>query len=142
KEPCQPIWALKTGASFSSEICSLLLGVFCGKTLQQCFASSLNKRGVRKSPDQANEEPMPVGGRMPVVAAVKSRSQFPWWGSICIAVQRVANVIWVLFVHAAECEIRKPLSRFDVEVTCVSGSSIHREQQEHGAEGEFHWLIL
>src|ERR1019366_3931853 len=108
----------------------------------KCFASSRNKRSVRKSPDQANEEPMPVDGRMPVVAAIKGRRQFPWRGSICIAVQRVANVIWVLFVHAGKGEICKPMSRFDVELTCVLGGSTHREEQERGAEGQFHRLIL
>ena len=50
-------------------------------------------------------------GRMPVVAAVERRGQFSWWGSICIAIQGVANVIRVLFVHASECEIGEPLSR-------------------------------
>jgi hypothetical protein len=54
----------------------------------------------------------------------------------------VANVIWVLFVHAGEGEIRKPLSRFGVELTFVLGSRTHREEQEHGAEGQFHRLIL
>jgi hypothetical protein len=79
---------------------------------------------------------------MPVVAAIKGRRQFPWRGSICIAVQRVANVIWVLFVHAGKGEICKPMSRFDVELTCVLGGSTHREEQERGAEGQFHRLIL
>jgi hypothetical protein len=54
----------------------------------------------------------------------------------------VANVIWVLFVHAGEGEIRKPLSRFGVELTFVLASSTHREEQEHGAEDDFHRLIL
>src|ERR1700751_3110416 len=115
KEPCQPIRALKTGSSFSSEICSLLHDVFCGETLEQCFASRLNEGGVRKSSHQANEEPMPVDGRMPVVAAIKGRRQFPWRGRICIAIQRVANVIWVLFVHTSEGQIRKPLRGWDVK---------------------------
>ena len=85
---------------------------------------------------------MPVDGRMPVVAAIKGRGQFPWRGHIFIAIQRVANVIWVLFVHASECEIRKPLSCFDVELTCVLGGSTHREEQEDGAQDEFHRLIF
>ena len=103
KQPCQPIRAFKTGASFSPEICSLLHDVFCRETLPKCFASSRNKRGVRKSPDQANEEPMPVHRRMPVVATVERGRQFSWWGRICIAIQRVADVIWVFFVNANEC---------------------------------------
>ena len=53
-----------------------------------------------------------------------------------------ANVIWVLLVHADEGKIREPLSRFDVELTCILGGSTHCEEQEHGAEGQFHRLIL
>jgi hypothetical protein len=78
---------------------------------------------------------------MPVVAAIKGRRQFSWWGGICIAIQRVANVIWVLFVHAGEGKIRKSLSRFDVELTVLGGST-HGEEQDEGAEDEFHRLIL
>jgi hypothetical protein len=70
-ESRQPIPALKTGSSFSSEICSLLHDVFFRETLPQCCASSLNKLGVRKSADQANSEPVSVDGRMPVIAAIK-----------------------------------------------------------------------
>jgi hypothetical protein len=79
---------------------------------------------------------------MPVVATIERGRQFPWRSRICIAIQRVADVIWVLFVHAGEGEIRKPLSRFGVELTFVLGSRTHREEQEHGAEGQFHRLIL
>jgi len=83
-----------------------------------------------------------VDGRMPVIAAIKGRCQFPGWCCVGIAIQGVANVIWVLFVHASEGEIRKPLNRLVVELTRVLGSSTHREEQEHGAEGQFHRLIL
>jgi hypothetical protein len=60
---------------------------------------------------------------MPVVAAVKSWRQFLRWGRVGIAIQRVANVIWILFMDARECKIGKPFSRFDVEVTCILGGS-------------------
>ena len=70
-QPRQPIPALKTGSSFSSELCSLVHDVFFRETLPQRFASSLNKLGVRKSADQANSEPVSVDGRMPVIAAIK-----------------------------------------------------------------------
>jgi hypothetical protein len=79
---------------------------------------------------------------MPVVATIERGRQFPWRSRICIAIQRVADVIWVLFVHADEGKIREPLSRFDVELTCVLGGSTHCQEQEHGAEDEFHRLIL
>jgi hypothetical protein len=79
---------------------------------------------------------------MPVVAAIERGSQFSRRSHVRIAIQRVADVIWVLFVDASEREIRKPLSRFGVELPCVLGSSTHREEQEHGAESQFHRLIL
>jgi hypothetical protein len=79
---------------------------------------------------------------MPVVAAIKRWRQFPGWGGIRIAIQRVANVIWVLFVDAGERKIGEPLSRLDVEFTCVLGGGTQREDQKRGTEGQFHALIL
>jgi hypothetical protein len=69
---------------------------------------------------------MPVHGGMPVVATIKRWRQFPGWGGVCVTIQRVANVIRVLFVYASEREICKPLSRFDVEHSCILGGSTHR----------------
>ena len=80
--------------------------------------------------------------RMPVVAAIKRWCQFPGWGDIRITIQRVADVIWVLSVDARKSKVGKPLSRFNVELTCVLGSSTRREEQEHGAESKSHRLIL
>src|ERR1700729_206595 len=71
KEPRQPIRALRTGSSLSSEICSLLHDVFCRETLPLCFASRLNKAGGRKSAEQANSEPVSGDERIPVIAAIK-----------------------------------------------------------------------
>jgi hypothetical protein len=51
-------------------------------------------------------------------------------------------VIWVLLMHADKGKVREPLSRFNVELTCVLGGSTHREEQEGGAEDQFHRLIL
>ena len=79
---------------------------------------------------------------MPVVAAVESRSQLPRRCCIRIAIQGVANVIGVLFVHAGEGETRKPLSGFDVERACVLRGSTHRQEQGQGITDQFHRLIL
>src|ERR1700735_3771748 len=133
KQPCQTIRALKARSSLSSQICSLLHDVFCGETLPQCFASSRNKRGVRKRPDQANEKPMPVHRRMPVVATKEGRRQFPWWGRVCIAIQGVANVIGILFVDARECKSGEAFSRVDIELTCTLGGRTHGEKDEDSA---------
>ena len=78
---------------------------------------------------------------MPVVASIKRRRQFPGWRHIRIAVQRVAYVIWILLVYAAEGEIRKPLRGVAIELNRVLRGSTHGERQENGAEEEFHWLI-
>ncbi len=58
---------------------------------------------------------MPVYGRMPVVAAVKRWSQFPWRGGICIAIQRVADVIWVFLVNARQRKVGEPFSSGNVK---------------------------
>jgi hypothetical protein len=51
-------------------------------------------------------------------------------------------VIWILFVDAHECKIGEPFSRFDVELASILGGSTHRKEQEQGAGGQFHRLIL
>jgi hypothetical protein len=75
---------------------------------------------------------------MPVVATIKGRRQFPWWRRVCIAIQGVANVIWILLVDARECKTREPFSRVDIELTRTFGGRIHGEKDEDGAQGEFH----
>ena len=46
-----------------------------------------------------------MDGRMPVIAAVKGRRQFPWWGRICIAIERVADLIWVFLLTRARAKL-------------------------------------
>jgi hypothetical protein len=79
---------------------------------------------------------------MPVVAAKEGRRQFPGWCRICIAIQRVTDVIWVLFVHAGKRQIREALSRFGVELNCPLGGSTHGEKDENDVQSGFHRLIL
>jgi hypothetical protein len=67
---------------------------------------------------------------MPVVATIKGRRQFPWWCRVCIAIQAVANVIWILFVDARECKIGEPFSRVDIELTCTFGGRTHGKKDE------------
>lgn len=55
-----------------------------------------------------------------------------------IAVQRVAQVVRVLFVHAGQSKIRKPLSGLNVELTRVLGSGTHGEKCDDGAEDALH----
>ena len=76
--------------------------------------------------------------RMPVVASIKSRSQFPGRCYIRIAIQRVTNVVGILLVHAGESEIRESLRRVAVELNRALGGSAHGEQEEDGADDEFH----
>jgi hypothetical protein len=70
------------------------------------------------------------------------RCQFSRRCHIYIAIQRVADVIWVLLLHAHKGKIRKPLRRLDVELACVLGGSSHRQEEERDAQGQFHRLIL
>ena len=85
---------------------------------------------------------MTMNGRMPVIAAIKCRCEFPGWSGIRITIQRVTDVVWIFFVDASECEIRKPLGRLGVEASSILGGGIHRENPERGAQDEFHRLIL
>ena len=87
-----------------------------------------------------------MDGRMPVVAAIERWRQFPGWGRIGIATQRMANVVWVFFVHASECEIRKPLSCWGVKHWCdpviLSTSAGSVPEQDKETDGPFHSRLL
>ena len=65
---------------------------------------------------------------MPVVAPIECGRQFSRRCRIRIAVQGMANVVRIFLVDARERKIRKPLSRFGVELTCILGGSTHREE--------------
>jgi len=39
----------------------------------------------------------------------------------------VADLVWVFFVHAGECQISEPVSHVDVKMTCVLGRGAYRE---------------
>ena len=63
---------------------------------------------------------------MPVVAAIESGRQLSGWGHIRIAVQRMANVIWVFFVNARERKIREPVRSVDVKTRSHGGRLSNR----------------
>ncbi len=146
KQPGKPIRALKAGASCSPKICGLLREVFCCQALPQSLASRLHERGVGKCPDQANQEPVSVNRRVPIVATVECWREFPRRSDIGIAGQGVADVIWVLLVDAGESQIRKPLGCFHVEHgragMFLSASLAHTPYQEEKTENAFHSQIL
>jgi hypothetical protein len=59
---------------------------------------------------------MPMDGGMPIVAAAKSRSQFSRRGYIRIAIEDVADLIWIFLVHAGESETRESLAGAGVKL--------------------------
>jgi hypothetical protein len=50
----------------------------------------------------------------------------------------VTDFVWIFFVDARQCKTGETLSSVDVKLSCVLGSSTHREEQERDAEGQFH----
>src|SRR5215831_3037698 len=86
---------------------------------------------------------MSVDGRMPVVTHIESGCQPPGRCHIRVAVQVMADLVWIFFVYAGERQACEPVSRFEVELTRALGRSAHREAQDHGTtEGKPHGLIL
>jgi translation elongation factor EF-Tu-like GTPase len=59
---------------------------------------------------------MSMDGGMPVVAAAKSGSQHPRRDHIRIAIEDVADFVWVLLLHASEVETREALGGVGVEL--------------------------
>src|SRR5512133_3832745 len=85
---------------------------------------------------------MPVHGRMTVVAPVEYGSQLPWWGNICIAVQRIANLVWIFLVHTRECQICESLSSVDVKTGgsrwCLSTDNVRHDDEEDSTKRGLH----
>jgi hypothetical protein len=83
---------------------------------------------------------------MPVIATEERWRQRSGWRDISITVQSMADLVWIFFVNARECEIGESLGRFNIKLgVCGSALSTHHvgsEEQENDADSESHWLIL
>jgi hypothetical protein len=81
-------------------------------------------------------------GRMPVVAPVKCGSELPWGSYICIAVQRMANLVGIFLVDARECQIRESLSSLDVKTggsRCgLSTHNVRHDNEEDSTKRALH----
>ena len=103
----------------------------------QRFASWLGERRIRKFPDQPNEQPMPVHRRMPIVAAAKSRRQFPRRRHISIAVQDMADLVRIFLFRrrpAPACANRSAAAESKVgagvSVAASIGATSRRAQRK------------
>ena len=85
-----------------------------------------------------------MDGGEPVVSAVKSQASVSGVEKHCIGSQCVADVIRILFVHASEGEIRKPLSRFGIEVSVLGGGAsaiVNQRKISGGSLGATHLVL-
>src|SRR5580692_4007014 len=98
---------------------------------------------------------------MPVVTAIERGRQLSRWSDVGIAIQTVTQFVRIFFVHASQCQIRKPLSRADIKHGWSSRllrvSRAHTEEQKNDKpkkaerqnekptkpiESAFHLLVL
>src|SRR5262245_42848414 len=86
QQPRQTVRTLKAGAALSSEIGCFLRELACGQALAQSFACGGHECAVRKSSHEARQQPVPMYRRMPVVAAIKRRSQLARGSYVSITV--------------------------------------------------------
>jgi hypothetical protein len=71
---------------------------------------------------------------MPVIAAAKSRRQFQRRGYIRIAIEDVADLVRIFFVHASEGETREALGGVGVELRrwIFGGQTEQRQKKGEG----------
>jgi len=107
---------------YPQQVRDLAPDVHGGEALGQGRAGGSGEGRGGEGAGQPGQQPVPVHRRMPVVAAIERGSQFPGRGHIGIAIQRMANLVWVFFVDTRQREICEPFSSLNVELAWVFGS--------------------
>ena len=79
---------------------------------------------------------MSVHRRMPVVTAVERGCELPWRRDISIAVEHVADLVWIFLVHACQCEFGETIGGFRVKFGSAGYGRPESQQQDR--DGEAH----
>ncbi len=116
EQPGQPVRTLEVRSSFPTQVRGLLFQVLRGEALAESITRRSGERRVRKCARQPNEQPVSMNRRMPVVAAVEGGCQFARRRDIRIAVQDVADLVRIFFVHAGERESRETFRGHGIEL--------------------------
>ena len=75
-----------------------------GETFAERGPGRLRERRIRKCADEPGEQPVPVHGRMPIVAAIECRSKFARRPDVGVAVHDMADLVRVFLLDAGEGE--------------------------------------
>ena len=93
-----------------------------GEALRQGRADAADKRGLRELPAKPDQEPVPVYGRVPVVAAKKDGRQFMRRLGIRLGVHHVGDLVRVFLVEALEGQLGERLDRRQIEGLALFGA--------------------
>ncbi len=100
-------------------------------------AGPRRERGRRERPGEPREQPVPVHGRVPVVAAVEDRRQDARRLRVRVAVHDVRDLVRVLLADAREREVGEPARGLFVE-RFRSGEGMGRRREKSGRKKPTH----
>jgi len=79
---------------------------------------------------------------MPVIATEERGRQLSGRGDIRVAVQGVADLVWIFFVDARKRKLGEPFSSVNVKLggrgSALSTHRVRNEKQQNDADDEFH----
>src|SRR4051812_11129922 len=115
KEPRQSIWALKSISTLPAHIFRLLIQMLGRETSFERLSRLRSEGGVWKGADQADEKPMSMHRRVPVVTTTKCRRQYARRRHISVALQHVADLIRELFLYTCERKLCETFCRLRIK---------------------------
>ena len=108
QQPGQSVGSLVRRAPWCLEVGDFASDASRRQAPGKCCARLRCERRLWKLPREAREQPVPVHGRVPVIAAEKRRCQFARRAHVCITAQRMRNLVGVLQVRAMQRKVGEP----------------------------------
>ena len=136
KQPGQAIGAFIGGPALALEISHFAdhgVGIEIGV---QCGCCCLGQRIVRILTQQADDQPVAMHGRMPVIATVKGRMEFARGKRVRIRLQHVGDLVRVFALHTVEGKLEKVLIliRHGLVSLCLSDVAAMKRKNRNGTQ--------
>ena len=121
EQPGEAVGALEGRPPFPLHVLHLGREVRRRQALIQGGPRLGGERRVGEAPRQTREQPVPVHGRVPVVAAVEGRGEDARRLHVGVAVERVGDLVRILLVNAGERQVGETLGGGRVEALLLGG---------------------
>ena len=129
QQPRQAVRPLERSAAVGVEVFHFLLNVGLNQAPGELSPRFGRERRARKDSDQPHQQPMPMHRGVPVVAAIKGRRQLARRLDIRIGVERMRDLVGILFVDAVQSQTRKPRRLSLIEVGAGDDDRAHQHPQ-------------